>query len=65
MFVTKKGSNLRRPTGKMRDTILVPARNNNKKTVNDESLDLTNMKESCKRKVKEASKKSDKNDVTE
>ena len=25
MFVTKKGSNLRRPTGKMRNNVLIPA----------------------------------------
>lgn len=56
MFVTKKGSNLRRPTGKMRNNILVPA-------LKKDDIVIDSTKNTCKKKV--TGKRNDKEEVTE
>lgn len=53
MFVTKKGSNLRRPTGKMRNNVLIPA------AIHDESA----VKPLCKKRG--TIRKSDKEETAE
>lgn len=58
MFVTKKGSNLRRPTGKMRSNVLIPA------AIHDEIIaDDGAVKSLCKKRC--TIKKSDKEETSE
>lgn len=62
MFVTKKGLNLRHAPVKKRNNIIIPKTRKDSDEIN---CDFHNMKESCKKKLREASKKSEKSETSE